>query len=191
MRDATPNPGGAPSSAGNEKVDPVIAQQTVLEEFRSLPSLEPREIVGLWRGRGIPSGHPFDGVLENLGWFGKRFTSDMRADALLFWSGKRRLIAIDPATIPLRLALRFHWVGRMCIARNLFSHLQRGFSAKGPVASVRTMPFGGAAGAAMLYDNQPIVDYFRRIDQHRIMGAMTIRGDERIYFFELERVDEP
>lgn len=43
----------------------------------------------------------------------------------------------------------------------------------------------------MLYDDQPIVDYFRRIDQHRIMGAMTIRGDERIYFFELKRLEEP
>jgi hypothetical protein len=53
------------------------------------------------------------------------------------------------------------------------------------------MPFSGVASAAMLYDNQPIVDYFRRIDQHRIMGAMTIRADERIYFFELKRVDEP
>ncbi|AEG56694.1 DUF4334 domain-containing protein [Sinorhizobium meliloti] len=139
----------------------------------------------------IPTGHPLDGVLENLGWFGKRFNADMRADALLFWSGKRRLIALDPGIVPLRLALRFHTIGRMRIARNLFSHLQRGLRAKVPVASLRTMPFSGVASAAMLYDDQPIVDYFRRIDQHRIMGAMTIRGDERIYFFELKRVDEP
>jgi len=43
----------------------------------------------------------------------------------------------------------------------------------------------------MVYDHQPIVDHFRRIDEHTIMGAMTITGDERIYFFELDRVDEP
>jgi hypothetical protein len=166
-------------------------QQTVLELFRRLPLVEPRELVGLWKGRGIPAGHPFDGVLENLGWFGKRFTSDMRADALLFRSGERRLVAIDPKWIPLGLALRFHGLGRTRVARNLFSYLQRRLRARGPVASIKTMVFGGVESAAMVYDNQPIVDHFRRIDPYRVMGAMTISGDERIYFFELERVDEP
>jgi len=67
----------------------VREQQITLEAFRSLAPIEPRDLVGLWKGRGIPAGHPFDGVLENLGWFGKRFTPDMRADALLFRLGER------------------------------------------------------------------------------------------------------
>jgi len=146
-------------------------------------------MVGLWKGRGIPAGHPFDGVLENLGWFGKRFTPDMRADALLFRLSERRLVAIDPAKIPLRLALRFHDVGRMRFARNLFSYLHRGMRARGPAAALRTVVFGGVESVAMVYADQPIVDYFRRIDEETIMGAMTIRGDDRIYFFELDRVD--
>ncbi len=166
-------------------------QQTALEVFRSLPPIAPRELVGLWKGHGIPTRHPFDGVLENLGWFGKRFTPDMRADALLFRSGDQTLVAVDPKWIPLRLALRFHEVGRMRVARNLFSYLQRRLRAKGPVASLQTMVFGGVESAAMVYDHQPIVDHFRRIDADRIMGAMTIKGDERIYFFELQRVDGP
>lgn len=74
MRGATPSPGGAPGSAGMERFNPVSAQQMTLKEFQFLSPLEPREIVGLWRGRGIPTGHPLDGVLENLGWFGKRLT---------------------------------------------------------------------------------------------------------------------
>lgn len=85
----------------------MISPQTALEEFRSLPPVAPRELVGLWKGHGIPTGHPLDGVLENLGWFGKRFTSDMRADALLFLSGESRLVALDAKWIPLNLALRF------------------------------------------------------------------------------------
>ncbi len=166
-------------------------QQTVLEEFRRLPPIPPREMVGLWNGRGIPTGHPFDGVLENLGWFGKRFTPDMRADALLFRSGDRRLVAVDPKWIPLRLALRFHEVGRIRMASNLFSYLHPRLRARAPVASLKTMVFGGVESAAMVYDHQPVVDYFRRIDADRIMGAMTIRNYERIYFFELQRVDGP
>ena len=166
-------------------------QQTALEEFRSLKPILPREMVGLWKGHGIPTGHPFDGMLENLGWFGKRFTSDMRADALLFRSEDRRLVAVDPKWIPLRMALRFYKIGRTRVARNLFSYLQRRVGASGPVASVKTTVFGGIESAAMVYDDQPIIDYFRRIDAVRVMGAMTITGDERIYFFELSRVEGP
>ena len=59
------------------------------------------------------------------------------------------------------------------------------------MASLKTMSFQGVASAAMVYNDQPIVDHFRRIDDYKIMGAMTIQGDDRIYFFELERVDEP
>jgi hypothetical protein len=165
--------------------------QKVLEKFQSLPPIEPRAMIGLWTGRGIPSGHPFDGVLENLGWFGKRFTPAMRADALLFRVGERRLVPINPARIPLRLALRFHIAGQTRAARNLFSYLQRGLLAKGPVASLKTMSFHGVPSAAMIYDDQPIVDYFRRMDDRKIMGAMTIQGADGIYFFELERFDDP
>ena len=52
------------------------------------------------------------------------------------------------------------------------------------------MVFDGIESAVMICDKQPIADHFRRIDERRVMGAMTIRGEERIYFFELERVFE-
>lgn len=166
-------------------------QQTVLEKFRHLPPIAPRELVGLWKGHGIPANHPFDGVLENLSWYGKRFTPDMRADALLFRSGEHRLTAIDPKWIPLHWAMRFDRLGRTPIASNLFSYLQRRLRANGPVAGLKTLPFDGVESAAMVYDHQPIVDHFRRIDEQTVMGAMTIQCDERIYFFELQRVDQP
>jgi len=44
--------------------------------------------------------------------------------------------------------------------------------------------------AAMVYDAQPIVDHFRKVDNNRVMGAMVIDGDDRVYFFELERFEE-
>ena len=42
----------------------------------------------------------------------------------------------------------------------------------------------------MVYDTQPIVDHFRKVDDNRLVGAMVIEGDERVYFFELERVKD-
>ncbi|SMC99460.1 protein of unknown function [Rhizobium sp. RU36D] len=166
-------------------------QQAALERFRQLPPVQPRELIGLWRGRGLPTGHPLDGVLENLGWFGKRFTPDMKADALLFDGGERRLLAIDPAWVPLRMALRFSSFGRTQAARNLFSYIGRRLRAQGPVATVKTVTYEGVSSAAMVYDSKPITDHFRRIDETRILGMMVIEGDARPYFFELEQVVDP
>ena len=118
-----------------------MSLQTALERFRHLSPVEPHELEGLWKGRGVATGHPLDGVLENLGWFGKRFTADLRADALLFRSGERHVTAVDPSLIPLGLALRFHRLGKTRAARNLFSYLQRRLSARGPVSSVRRLSF--------------------------------------------------
>ena len=188
---ATRNPIGGSQIARKRTSYPMEDQQTVLEQFRHLPPVAPHELVGLWKGRGMPSNHPFDGVLENLGWYGKRFTSDMRADALLFRSGEHRLTAIDPKYIPIHWVLRFHQLGRTRMAANLFSYLQHRLRARGPVASLKTLALDGVESTAMVYDHQPIVDYFRRLDEQRLMGAMTIGGDERIYFFELQRVGEP
>lgn len=153
-----------------------MSQKTALERFRHLSPVQPHELVGLWRGRGVATGHPLDGVLENLGWFGKRFTADLRADALLFRSGEKHLTAVDPSLIPLGLALRFHRLGRTRAVRNLFTYLQRRLSTRGPIASVRLLPFEGVLSAAIVYDRKSITDHFRR--------------DDRRYFFELERVND-
>lgn len=168
----------------------VLNQRQALENFRRLPPVEPQELDGLWKGRGVPTGHPLDGVLENLGWFGKRFTPDMRADALLFQFSPLQLTPIDPARIPLRLALRLHRLGRTWIARRLFSGVYRSFRARGHTASLRAVEFEGKVSTAMIYDSQPIVDHFRRMSDKKIAGVMTVEGDERRYFFELERVDD-
>lgn len=162
---------------------PMDEQQRALQRFRQLSPLDLYELEGLWVGRHIPTGHPFDGVLENLGWFGKRFTPDLRADALLFRTGDRRLRAIDPKWIPLGLALRLHAFGRTGLARSLFSWGQCAFQAKAPVASVKTLTFEGVASAAMIYDRQPIIDHFRKVNDNRIMGLMVIRNDDRLFAF--------
>ena len=163
------------------------SQAEAFDYFDSLSVTPVTELAGLWQGHGVACGHPLDGVLENLGWYGKRFTTDLRADALLFAVGPHRLVAIDPGMIPLRLALRFHRFGRTHAARNLFSYLRRMCRAKGPVASLRTMSFRGKTSAAMVYDRQPITDHFRRIDDDRLLGVMAVEGDSRHYFFILTR----
>ncbi|MEF0941427.1 DUF4334 domain-containing protein [Rhizobium sp. BR 362] len=163
------------------------SQADGLAYFDSLSVAPVTGLAGLWQGHGVASEHPLDGVLENLGWYGKRFTTDLRADALLFAVGPHRLVAIDPAMIPLRLAFRFHRFGRTQVARNLFSYLQKICRAKAPVASLRSMSFRGKTSTAMVYDRQPITDHFRRIDEDRLLGVMAVEGVDRHYFFVLTR----
>jgi hypothetical protein len=57
--------------------------------FQTLDPVLPEEMVGLWRGEGIPADHPLDGVLENLQWFGKHIHPDFKADALFSNRGRR------------------------------------------------------------------------------------------------------
>lgn len=87
-------------------------QERTLAWFRTLEPVNAADMIGLWKGSGCPSGHPLDGVLENLGWFGKRFHSDLRADALLFERAPGKLIAIEPAYFPIRWALSFAGIGK-------------------------------------------------------------------------------
>lgn len=158
--------------------------------FDSLQPVDPVEIEGLWRGRSLETGHPLDGVLENLGWYGKRFHPDGRADALLFFWDEHRLIPVDPAGIPIRLALKMGRFGRRRIAKTLFSYLVKALRAKGTVAAVRAHRFRGQTSAAMAYDRQPIIDHFRKVDDTRLLGAMSIAGEPKHYFFWLDRVKE-
>jgi hypothetical protein len=42
----------------------------------------------------------------------------------------------------------------------------------------------------MIYDKQPIVDYFRKIDDDEIAGMMCVRDDPRRFFFKLLKVKD-
>lgn len=39
----------------------------------------------------------------------------------------------------------------------------------------------------MVYDRQPIIYHFRKIDEDRLVGGMSVKGDDRCYVFLLVR----
>lgn len=67
---------------------------------------------------------PFDGVLEDLRGFGKRFHPDMQADALLFKGEPAALVPVDPKFFPITLANRLAVFGRSARGWNLFQHIR-------------------------------------------------------------------
>jgi hypothetical protein len=51
---------------------------------------------------------------------------------------------------------------------------------------LRAVTYRGVTTAAMIYDHLPIIDCFRRIDAHTVLGLMDMRGTPP-FFFLLER----
>jgi hypothetical protein len=159
-----------------------------LSWFDSLAGLEPEFMIGRWRGAGLPTAHPLDGVLEALGWYGKAFESVDRVHPLLFRTRTGGVIPLDPTFMPVRIALRWPALAKSAPVRAAFAAGHPYLRAHHPAAKLRAENFRGKRSAAMIYDKQPIADHFRRIDDDRVLGLMEMRGMERPFFFLLTRL---
>ncbi len=58
-----------------------------------------------------------------------------------------------------------------------------------PKARLRTTRYRGVDTATMIYDQLPINDVFRKLDDESVIGAMDLRGSKKPYFFVLTRDD--
>ena len=162
-----------------------------LEFFDSLPPLLLHEATGTWQGAEVPTGHPLDGLLDTLGWHGKRFDGVDAAHPLVFQTRTGTLFEVNPGLVPLQLALRMGPLLRRPaaggIARSLRPILQLARTTK-PRARLRLMEYRGVISATMIYDRLPINDAFRRVDRTTLMGAMDFRGPGGPFIFSLRRL---
>lgn len=54
-------------------------------------------------------------------------------------------------------------------------------------ASLRKVEYRGQVTATMVYDQHPIFDHFRKIDDNQVLGVMDSKGDEFPLYFYLRR----
>ena len=54
-------------------------------------------------------------------------------------------------------------------------------------ARLRMTEFRGKISATMCYDQRPIHDVFRRVDDDTVLGAMDMKGMDEVFFFLLRR----
>lgn len=185
--------GGTVKMSNRETINEMLKGQITQEEaFAFYDTLEPVEmdlLWGLWKGAELTTGHPFEGLLTAAGWYGKRFVSPEEVYPLIFQNADGRLYAGNPALIPITLPYdKIPFIdkvvyGAMKVAGPIIS-------TKKSSARLREVKYRDKLSSAMMYDTKGIVDVFRKVDEHTLLGVMDIKGmsTDKTYFFMLDRV---
>jgi hypothetical protein len=158
-----------------------------LAYFDSLPVVAPDDMLGRWRGRGLPTGSPLDGLLEAYGWYGKEFIDEESVHPLLFTDRSGRPRPVDPWLLPITLLRDYAGLLQLWPLRTVFGRIRPLLSTDRPKARLRQVTHRGVVTAAMVYDALPIIDVFRRVSDDVRLGAMDMRGLPSPFLFVLRR----
>lgn len=161
--------------------------EEALAWYDALPAVPLASMMGAWRGAGVPTGNPLDGLLERYGWHGKRFDGIDDVHPLVFDDGHGGQFCVDPARIPLGIALAQPRLARSAMAARAFAALRPALRTGRPAARLRMAEYRAVVTATLCYDALPIHDAFRRIDERTLLGAMDLRGLAQPFFFTLVR----
>jgi hypothetical protein len=145
------------------------------------------ELTGRWRGSGLPTGSPLDGLLEAYGWYGKEFVDAETVHPLLFADAAGRPRPLNPALIPIPVLRDHAGLAHSPLARSAFGVVRPLLTTRRPRARLRAVEHRGVVTAAMVYDALPIIDVFRRISADVLLGLMDLRGLAQPFFFVLRR----
>jgi hypothetical protein len=159
----------------------------VLAFFDNLPPVSLDEMRGRWRGEGLPSGHPMDGLLERFGWYGKEFNGPEDVQPLLCKRRGGEVCAINPAFVPIGFVNRHIGLFHTRFAATVVALTGWVAATKRPTARLRMSEFRGVQTATMIYDSLPINDMFRAVDSNTRLGVMDLRGMAQPFFFVLRR----
>jgi Domain of unknown function (DUF4334)/GXWXG protein len=162
--------------------------EEALAFYDSLPPVSLDAMRGAWRGWTLPTGHPFDGLLEALGWHGKTFRGPDDVDPLVFRTAGG-LLALNPALVPTGAVLRLPGLLQRPAVASLARLVMPAARTSKPKARLRMVEYRGVVTATMCYDRQPIHDHFRLVDEDTVIGAMDLRGSPQPFLFVLRRQD--
>jgi uncharacterized protein DUF4334/GXWXG protein len=179
-------PGGSGAAARLATLESGTTLEAALAFFDSLPPVAIEQMLGAWRGSGLATGNPVDGLLERFGWRGKRFDGPEEVHPLVFDHGSGSF-SLNPALLPIGLVVRHaRWLRSPGMAW-AFRRFGRVVSTRRPQARLRTTVYRGVATASLCYDTLPIHDVFRTIDDNTVLGAMDMRELPEPFMFVLRR----
>ncbi|TCK98516.1 uncharacterized protein DUF4334 [Natranaerovirga hydrolytica] len=172
-------------------------QQEAFAFYDKLEPVDVEKMVGKWKGKELPSGHPMDGVLTLFPWYGKQFIDKETVHPLVFKerSGKKFLVNPDQVFKYYIKVMKSKILKKMINNRNVNPHkydwILKCFRTKYSKARLRQIEYRGKVSTAMIYDNVPIIDVFRKLDNNTVIGVMDVKGsfDDLGYFFILKKVN--
>jgi hypothetical protein len=159
--------------------------------FDRLPATPLSAVLGRWRGSGLPTDHPLDGLLEAYGWYGKDFVDPETVHPLLFRDGRGAVHALNPALMPMGIAARNPRLLHHPAVRAVFSVCRPLLGTTRPAARLRPVEHRGVVSAALIYDALPIIDHLRAAAPDTLLGLMDLRGLAAPFFFLLRRAPLP
>ncbi len=163
-----------------------LTSNEALALFDRLDTVDQKFMLGRWHGSGLPTNHPLDGLLETYNWYGKEFVDADHVNPLLFADAQGKLFKVNPAFMPTALAMRLPALKSQA-AKGLFLLLSPLLRTTKSKARLRLTEYRGKVSATMIYDNLPIHDVFRKVDENTLMGVMDLKGVEQPFFFILRR----
>ncbi|PZU98739.1 MAG: hypothetical protein DCF32_19235 [Leptolyngbya sp.] len=160
--------------------------EAALELFDALGPVSLEFMIGRWRGSELSTHHPMDGLLAASNWYGKEFLDPETVHPLLFLDGQNRVFKVAPSLAAMRLSLKlpmfkqpaFHPLVRLMTAMSTTQASQ---------ARLRMMEYRHQVSATMIYDNLPINDSFRKVDDNTVLGLMDFKDIPQPFFFVLRR----
>ena len=143
-------------------------------------------MVGRWQGKGIDTNHRMDGILELVNWYGKEFIDPETVHPLLFSNSKGEIFKVNPNLTVMEMVLNLPVPNNpslkpLCITLNSM------FKTETSQARLRMMESRGKVTATIIYDNLPINDSLRKVDENCVMGIMDFKKIQQPLFFLLYR----
>lgn len=162
--------------------------EQALELFDSLEPVDAGFMIGAWKGEGFHTGHTMDGLLEAYSWHGKRFESQEDVHPLVFSTLLGGLANVNPACLGplLNLGKRIP-LPKSTVFGRIFQSIMPLFTTAKFRARLRMTTYRGKSSATMIYDQLPINDVFRKIDENSVFGVMDMKGMTKPLFFILRR----
>ncbi len=166
-----------------------MAPHAALARFDELPPCREQTLRGRWSGEEIHTGHPLDGALANVSWYGKQFDSSAEVHPLLVADSGGNPFPLDPSLVPMLLIT--HPISTpdvvKSIAPKVMTLLRPVAQARRHGARLERIRHRGVRTVSMVYNDRPIVDVFRAIDEDTVLGCMEYPGMPRPHFFVLQR----
>lgn len=164
-----------------------ISTEQALTFFDELEPIGIDFMLGSWRGKGFPTHHRMDGLMENFNWYGKIFESSEDVHPLVFERSNGALVRLNPIWFPMKYAGRSR-LSMSALGRLMFDLGSRVLKTNKSRARLRMTEYRGKVSATMVYDQKAINDVFRKVDENRVLGVMDLKAEGyRPFFFVLER----